>query len=232
MAALGTTSHGPVRCGKDLLQVRETRVAVKEPELEARYGIEDPYTVTVRLRGVTPLLFNRFTDLEGYAESSVAGKRKPREREVRDYELMVWRDEEGKLAVPTQTVMASIVAAGRYFKSPIASNGGATTTLREALVPASEYASFTAEDWDCIDFRLARNGDIKRSPKPTYRPRLEKGWEISAQIGVVVPELYGPAKLLEIISRAGLTCGIGDGRKLGFGRYVPNGLDVEDGIVW
>lgn len=203
-----------------------------EEELEARYGIEQPYTVTLRLRGVTPLLFNRFTDLEGYADSSVAGKRKPREREVKDFEAMVWRDDDGNLAVPSQMVIASIVNAGRYFKSPIASNGGATTTLREALVPAAEYASFDVSEWDCIDFRLARNGDIKRSPKPTHRPRFEKGWSLTAQLGVVVPELYGPAKLLEIVSRAGLTCGIGDGRKLGFGRFVADGLDTEEGLVW
>lgn len=203
-----------------------------EDELEARYGIEQPYTVTLKLRGVTPLLFNRFTDLEGYAEASVAGKRKPREREIKNYEDMVWRDDEGFLAVTSQTVIASIVNAGRYFKSPIASNGGATTTLREALVPAHEYASFNVTEWDCIDFRLARNGDVKRSPKPTHRPRLEKGWSLTAQLGVVVPELYGPAKLLEIISRAGVTCGIGDGRKLGFGRYVPDGLDHAEGLIW
>lgn len=204
----------------------------KEDVLEARYGIEDPYTLTLNLRGVTPLLFNRFVDLEGYADAAVAGKRKPREREVKDYEAMVWRDENGDLAVPTQMVLATIIGAGRYFKSPIASNGGATTTLREAMIPAAEYASFGVPSWDCIDFRLARNGDVKRSPKPTWRPRLEKGWRITAQIGVVVPELYGPAKLLEIVSRAGTVSGIGDGRKIGFGRFVPDGMETAEGIIW
>jgi len=204
-----------------------TKVRPDEQELEARYGIEQPYTVTLRLRGVTPLLFNRFADLEGYAEEGVAGKKKPREREVKDYEAMIWRDEDGNVSVPSQMVIASLVSAGRYFKSPISSNGGATTTLREALVPAAEYASFGVSEWDCIDFRLARNGDVKRSPKPTWRPRLEKGWLLTAQLGVVVPELYGPAKLLEIASRAGLTCGIGDGRKIGLGRFIPDGLDTE-----
>jgi hypothetical protein len=186
----------------------------------------------LRLRGVTELLFNRFADLEGYAEEGVAGKRKPRAREVRDYEKMIWRDDDGNLAVPTQLVIASIVAAGKYFKSPIASNGGATTTLREALIPGAEYATFGVKEWDCIDFRLARNGDVKRSPKPTWRPRLEKGWLVTAQIGVVVPELYGPAKLLEVIARAGVTCGIGDGRKLGLGRFVSDGMEVAEGLPW
>lgn len=204
---------------------------VLEPALEARYGIEQPYTITLRLRGVTPFLFNKFADLEGYAEARVAPKRKPREREVTDYEAMVWRDDEGNLSIPCQNVIASMIGAARYFKSPIAS-GGATNTLREALVPAAELASFGISEWACVDFRLARNSDIKRSPKPTWRPRLEKGWLVTAQLGVVVPELYGPAKLLEIAARAGITSGLGDGRRIGLGRFVPDGSEVEDGLPW
>jgi hypothetical protein len=200
--------------------------------LEARYGIEQPYTVTLRLRGVTPLLFNKFADLDGYAEARVAPKRKPREKEVLDYESMIWRTDDGSLGIPTQNVIASLVAAARYFKSPIANSGGATSTLRDALVPADEIAGFDVKEWDCIDFRLARNGDMKRSPKPTWRPRLEKGWLVTASIGVVLPELYGPAKLLEIIARAGTTSGLGDGRKIGFGRFVSDGLEIQDGLPW
>jgi hypothetical protein len=200
--------------------------------LEARYGVEQPYTVTLRLRGVTPFLFNKFADLEAYAEARVAPKRKPREAEVLDYESMVWRDDNGSLSLPVQNVIASLVGAARYFKSPIASSGGATTTLREALIPANEMASFDVSAWDCVDFRLARNGDMKRSPKPTWRPRLEKGWLVTADIGVVLPELYGPTKLLEIIQRAGTTSGLGDGRKIGFGRFVSDGMEIADGLPW
>lgn len=207
-------------------------VVESDDHLEARYGIEQPYTLTLRLRGVTPFFFNKFADLEGYAEARVAPKRKPREGEQTDYEAMVWRTDDGKLGLPTQNVIASLVAAGKFFKSPIASSGGATTTLREALIPADEMASFDVSEWDCIDFRLARNGDMKRSPKPTWRPRLEKGWLLTAQIGVVLPELYGPAKLLEIVSRAGTTSGLGDGRKIGFGRFVPDGVDSHEGLPW
>lgn len=205
---------------------------VPATELEARYGIEQPYTLQVRLRGVTPLLFNKFADLDGYAEARVAPKRKPREKEVTDFEAMVWRTDDGMLGIPTQNIIASFIAAAKFFKSPIASSGGATSTVREALIPSGEVAAFDVKGWDCIDFRLARNGDMKRSPKPTWRPRLEKGWLVTADIGVVLPELYGPAKLLEIISRAGTTSGIGDGRKIGFGRYVPDGMTTHDGLPW
>jgi hypothetical protein len=204
----------------------------EEPHAEARYGIEQPYSLTLKLRGLTPLLFSRFPDLEAYAEARVAPKRKPRESEVTDYESMVWRDDQGRLALPTQNVVAALVHAGRYFKSPIASKGGAGATLREALVAGEEYASFSVEEWDCVDFRLARNGDIKRSPKPTYRPRLEKGWQLEARLDVVVPELYGPAKLLEIAARAGTTSGLGDGRTIGFGRFATDGFDVVEGLTW
>lgn len=203
-----------------------------DEHLEARYGIEQPYTVTCSFRGVTPFLFNRFADLQGYAEARVAPKRKPREAEQTDYDAMVWRTDDGALGLPTQNVIAALVAAATYFKSPIASSGGATRTLRDALVPAHETASFDVSAWDCIDFRLARNGDMKRSPKPTWRPRLEKGWRLTAHIGIVLPELYGPAKLLEIMNRAGTTSGFGDGRKIGFGRFVPDGMEIAEGLPW
>lgn len=208
--------------------------APPEEHLEARYGIEQPYTITLRLRGVTPFLFNRFADLEGYAEARVAPSRKPRVAEVRDYEQMVWRTDNGNLSIPTRNVIACVIAAGKFFKSPIAS-GGATNTLRDALVPVPDteaLSEFSTGKWDCIDFQLCRNSDMKRSPKPTWRPRFEKGWLLTAEIGVIVPEFYGPAKLLEIIARAGTTSGLGDGRRIGFGRFVSDGMEIAEGLPW
>ena len=145
---------------------------------------------------------------------------------------MIWRDEHGQLALPVPNVVGSICAAGKYYRSPIAGNGSATPTLREALVPAQEFATFGIETWDAIDFRHARHGDRKGTPKPTYRPRLEVGWLLVACFSVTIPELYGPAKLLEIVSRAGAVMGVGDGRKIGFGRYVIDGHTTEPGLPW
>lgn len=207
-------------------------IEAEQDHLEARYGVEQPYTIEVQLRGLTPFLFNRFADLDGYAEKRVATKRVPTADDTRDYEAMVWRTDDGKLGLPNLNVIASTVNAGRYFKSPIAGSGGATTTLREALVAGQEYASFSSDEWDCIDFRLARNGDMKRSPKPTYRPRMEVGWSLTANIGVVTPELYRPTKLLEVINRAGTVGGVGDGRRIGFGRFAIEHFEVADGLPW
>jgi hypothetical protein len=211
-------------------------MAVKSPkkaddnDLEQRFGIELPYTMTIRLRGVTPFLFNRM-DIEAYdAEGGPGGKRKPRTRP--EYESMVWRDEDGKLALPTANVVGSICSAGKYYRSPIAGNGSATPTLREGVVPAQEYATFGVQAWDSVDFRHARYADAKRTPKPTYRPRLEIGWLLEASFSVTTPELYGPVKLLEIITRAGSVMGVGDGRKIGAGRYVIDSNEVAEGLPW
>jgi hypothetical protein len=210
----------------------KSSTAEVEQPLEARYGLEQPYTLKITLRGTTPFLFNQFRDLEAYAEDSPGGKKKPREKVLHDYEAMVWRNDEGELALPVENVIASIVKAGKYFKTPLGGNGGATTSLRESLVPDPTFGSFGVKEWDCIDFRLARNGDIKRSPKPTWRPRLEKGWLLAAHIGVVAPEIYGPTRLLEVLTRAGISSGVGDGRAIGFGRYVLGSHELEDGLPW
>lgn len=203
------------------------------PVLEARYGAEQPYSVSFTLRGLTPFLFNQFVDLEGYAESTATPKKNPNRQRERDYEAMVWRCDDGKLGLPVTSVIASIVNAGRYFKSPISSNGGAGRTLAEALTITGEnMATFGVKTWDAIDFRLARNGDMKRSPKPTHRPRLEKGWTLNGSFSVVSPEFFTPTALLEILTRAGQVCGIGDGRKIGMGRFAPDGFAITEGIVW
>jgi hypothetical protein len=223
-------------------KTRKQQTDTDDGAMPQRFGIELPYTITLRLRGVTPFLFNRM-DIEAYdREEGPGGKRKPRKRP--EYDSMVWRNEHGELALPVANVIGSIVAAGKYYRSPIASNGSATPTLREALVPVGEYAVFYAPNsrngkaseavtnWDVIDFRHARHGDRKGTPKPTYRPRLEIGWLLYAPISVTTPELYGPAKLLEIVTRAGSVMGVGDGRKIGFGRYVLDGHEVEEGLPW
>ena len=131
----------------------------------------------LQLRGVMPLLFNKM-DLDAFEDSGPGKKRKPRARS--DYEDMVWRDADGNLAIPTRNIVGSIVAAGKYFASPIASNGGATVTLREALVPATELSSFGVKEWDCIDRQLARNGDVSAR----RRWHTVHGWSRVARRGV------------------------------------------------
>lgn len=201
---------------------------VKEKPLELLYGEFAPYTVTFSLRGLRPFLFNA---LHTYTEED-AGEAKTPRKPPKDYEQMVWRTDDGELALPIAHVIASIAHAGRYFKSPIARAGSAKTTLQEAMVPGVEDASFGIKDWDAVDFQIARYAGRSRAPKPTWRPRLEKGWTLTGTFSVITPELYGPAKMLELLTHAGRVCGVGDGRKLGFGRFAPDGFETEDGLVW
>lgn len=201
--------------------------------LESRYGAEDPYTVSFALRGLTPFLFNQFVDLEGYHEATPTPKKNPTAKKQANYEAMVWRCDDGTLGLPVVSVIASVVLAGRHFSSPISKTGGASNTLREALtVTGNDMATFDVKDWDAVDFRLCRNADMKRSPKPTHRPRLEKGWTLKGSFSVIVPEFYAPTALLEILTRAGQVCGVGDGRKIGMGRFAPDGFEITEGIVW
>ncbi|WP_227643806.1 hypothetical protein, partial [Klebsiella pneumoniae] len=90
--------------------------------------------------------------------------------------------------IPTANVIASIASAGRYFKTPIGRTGSAKTTLQEALVPHAEMASFDVKEWDAVDYRIARYAGKTRAPKPTWRPRLERGWSLTASVNVITPE--------------------------------------------
>jgi hypothetical protein len=175
-----------------------------------------------------PLLFNHLSD---YAEEDPGEQKQPR-KPPRDYEELVWRNDDGELALPTANLIACIASAGRFFKTPIGKTGSAKTTLQEALLPGAEYGTFSVKTWDCIDERIARYAGKSRAPKPTWRPRLERGWTYKTTFSVILPELYSPARLAQIVSHAGRVCGIGDGRKLGFGRFVAVGFETTEGISW
>lgn len=206
-------------------------VQAKDPEapLEFLYGDYEPYSVEVTLRGVMPILFNNNDD---YEEEDPGEQKRPR-KAPRDYEAFVWRNDDGELALPTANLIASIAHAGRYFKTPfVGVRGSAKTTLQEAMVPAQELGTFKTKAWDCIDYRIARYAGKSRAPKPTWRPRLEKGWTYTTSFSVITPELYSPSRLLEILAHAGRVCGIGDGRKLGCGRFVTDGTEITEGMNW
>lgn len=198
------------------------------PVLERLYGEFEPYTVGITLRGLMPLLFNALLEYEEEDPGEAKRPRKP----PKDYEELVWRTDDGQLGIPTANVLASIASAGRFFKTPIGQRGSAKTTLQEALVPHDEMASFGVKEWDAVDYRIARYAGKSRAPKPTWRPRLEKGWTLTTSFSVITPEIYSPTRVLEVLTVAGRVCGIGDGRKLGMGRFAPDGFDVSEGIDW
>lgn len=205
-----------------------TKTKADEAPLEFLYGKYGPYTLTVTLRGVMPLLFNCNDD---YAEED-PGEQRDTRKPPPDYEALVWRNDDGNLAMPTANLVSCIAHAGRYFKTPIGRSGSAKPTLQEAMVPAQELGTFGVTLWDAIDYRIARYAGKSRAPKPTWRPRLEKGWSFTTAISIITPEIYSPTRLLEILSHAGRVCGIGDGRKLGFGRFVMDGTEVSEGLAW
>jgi hypothetical protein len=230
---LSRRSPRPVACpqhhvmGRGLGQKGWCGMATEQP-LELLHGDFPPYTVKFTLRGLRPFLFNALLD---YAEEDPGEQKQPR-KPPKDYESMVWRNGGDTLALPTQHVIASIAHAGRFFKSPIATRGSAKTTLQEAMVDGDEFSDFGVASWDAIDFRIARYAGKSRAPKPTWRPRLEKGWSLSGTFSVILPELYSPTRILEVLTHAGRVCGVGDGRKLGMGRFAPDGFQIEEGLSW
>src|SRR6266540_3761005 len=189
----GTRPWGWRRC-QEMARSGKATVELEQPDgLEQRYGIELPYTVKLRLRGTSPFLFNRM-DIDAYdREAGPGAKKKPRERAA--YESMIWRDEQGKLALPTRNVIGSIASVGKYFYGPTRGKSTMKAPVQEGVVPGEEYAHFGVDSWDAIDFRHAKHGNTAKTPKPTYRPRLEIGWALETTLLVTVPEVLGPATL-------------------------------------
>jgi hypothetical protein len=155
--------------------------------------------ISVKIRGVTALLMNRFTEasevsVSGGTSTTLRGDRgMPREQAA----LKRYCDEDGRLFIPGPNIFSAIVQAGAFHKA----GKSKLTTMKSSLVPAGLSVS------DLICPLLDDAG------KPL------KAWEVDSR-SVVIPSTGGIRALFD---DAGKKIGLGDyrpARKGPFGRFV------------
>lgn len=192
---------------------------------------ETPYSIEFTVKGVKRFFFNRF-DVDGFERlqdkppGAKSGKFKNR-----DPEVLVWRAEDGTLAVEGKDFQKALGEAGRYFKDPTGTGRRSSKPFVEQSTSAEEeLCSFGVKDWDEIDVRPARlrNG----ATVPVYRPVLLAGWETKVTIDVAMPDHLRPGDLVGLMTLAGRIQGIGDNRKFGFGRYVVTNVETPQDLIW
>lgn len=177
--------------------------------------------ILIEIKGLTPLLCNRFTDASALGNGTSAAiktgkKGTPREQA----EPKLYLDSERKPGIPGANLFAAIISAGKFIKA-----GKRTlTTAKSSLVPAGlvvldVHCPLRPAKWE-VDSRSvvipATGGRIM-----CHRPRFD-AWEVG--FAVEVDEtLFSPDLVRQLVDEAGKKVGLGDfrpERRGPFGRFI------------
>jgi len=168
--------------------------------------------VKVKIKGVAPLLQNRFPE-EEHGANKVTGKKKvyiPQE----EAEKALYRDKKTEEIVhPTEHIFGALIKAGTAFKF----EGKKTfkDIIKAGLIVEPEYVPLNKKKWDEIDTRPVV---IQRARVMKWRPRFNQ-WKIEFEIQILDDENISIPLLKQILERAGTYHGIGDYRPR-FGRFM------------
>jgi hypothetical protein len=201
MAGLGVARHGNHR---------------KEPPVKQ---------IEVTIRGVTPLILNRFTDEA--AEAATKGTRRATKSSEsktprKDAESRLYKNDKGKLVIPAGNILSMLIEAGRQIKV----GRSKLSTMKSSLVPAwilfsdTEFPLKHEQPWS-VDSRPVVNpptgGRLLR-----YRPRFDE-WSVTMRFEINDSmDLGGDSLARELFDVAGSVVGLGDfrpSRRGPFGRW-------------
>lgn len=185
--------------------------------------------VKVTIKGLTPLLMNRFTEESEVAVSS--GTRvsiRSHSGTPREYaEKKAYKDDSGNLYIPGANIFSCLVAAGAFHKV----GRNKLTTHKSSLVPAGIsvldlICPLTPSKWE-VDSRSvvipATGGRVM-----CHRPRLDE-WETTFSLDVDT-EMFSDGFVRILVADAGRKIGLGDfrpSRKGPFGRFSVTGWEID-----
>lgn len=173
--------------------------------------------VRVTIKGISPLLMNRFP-----LEPITALEKKPKEEQA---EIAAYRDPDtGELYIPGPAFQQALVNGGAFSKGK--GRASLIKTVAASVIVLTERASLGTTEY-VIDARpvviSATRGRIIR-----YRPRLDD-WQATFLVQFD-PDLITEAQLREVVDSAGSRVGLLDYRpacKGPFGRFMVVGWKME-----
>lgn len=176
-------------------------------------------TFTVKIKGISPLLVNRFKEQDEVPVTmKKAGKKDygtPREQA----EKTAYADDDGKIWVPTSWVKGALATVASDYKLP-GSRKSVKSVIGGAVIPCDEKSYFT-EQYKIKDVEIdSRPCVVQRARIMRHRARLET-WELG--LSLEIEESILPTENVhEMLVDAGRRAGLGDYRpsKGGpFGRF-------------
>ena len=184
--------------------------------------------IEITITGVTPLLCNRFDDVESGGSTSatfVGDKGTPKEQA----EKKLYLDEDGTHVIPQPNVMRCIIDGGKYFKA----GKSKVTTLKSSIIPACvdvhgvTIPIESKEGWavDTRPVRIPSTGGRILAHRPCFND-----WALAFTL-TLDAELMDAKLLRQIIDASGKRVGLGDFRpdcKGPFGKFVVTRWTEEE----
>lgn len=180
--------------------------------------------IEITIKGITPLLCNRFTEeaaakaSSGSSSSLLTGNPGAPVEQARP---KLYLDGDEQPCIPQPNLFRCIIDAGKYFKA------GKTkiTTAKSSIIPAcveiegTDIPIVSEHSWT-VDERPIRN-PVTGGRRNCYRPRFDD-WELSFVVNID-DSMLSANLLREIVDAAGKKIGLGDFRpdcKGPFGKFV------------
>lgn len=179
--------------------------------------------MTVTIRGVTPIIFHRFSEkskkamrakqAQTAASSSKKPARKPKEEEIG----ALYFTDDKQVGFPAYGIRKAMVTAGSRFTQE--TKVGLCGVIKIRCDDSKDILPVRFPDEDAIEGRedVVSLGGQKRTTDLRYRPMLRR-WEIDVPIRYC-KTLIGPDKVINLLQIAGETIGIGDWRIEKNGKY-------------
>lgn len=193
-----------------------TQARALEPvsnDAEEDIGATRPYVVEVEIEGTAAFLFHRWS-VEAVAEKAKAAKGSAAKKSD-NVESYVYRDTDGRLAIPGEYFRQSIIHAAKFRQDPRSPRKSAMDLFKAGIVALNEVATTGKRDWDYLDQRRVM---VQRSGVTRQRPALSAGWTVTIRLMVNLPEYIAPAFLHSTLTDAGRLIGVGDFRPT-YGRF-------------
>lgn len=186
--------------------------------------IEREYIATVSITGTAKLLLHCW-NIEAIEEKANA-KKNSAKKKTDDLESYIQRDEKGRIVMHCKNFCASIRCAGKKYADPTSPRKSMHDLLKAIVQPYDEVSLINdgTKAWEYVDRQRVV---IQRAGITRSRPAFYEGWKMKFRVLVSEPEYLSPAKLHEIITRAGKLEGIGDFRPT-YGRYRIDSFSIEE----
>jgi hypothetical protein len=189
----------------------------------AAIRFEEPYTASVTLQGVCPMLLHRYS-VESVKEKGAARKNSAAKK-TDDIESYVYRNAEGEICIPGAYLKGAIAGpngSAKFRQDPRSPRKSALDLYKAGVIVLTDLASLGSTEWDYLDERRVV---VQRAAVARVRPAFLTGWEATFELLVQTPEYISPAELQEVVQQAGRLVGLADNRPT-YGRFQVTHFEI------
>lgn len=185
-------------------------------------SFEEPYIVSVKIEGVAPILFHRWS-CEDVASKSTA-KKNSKAKKTDNVEAYVWRNQHNQICLPGNYLRQTIIHAAKFKQDPRSPRKSAMDLFKASIIPLDELCPINGgvETWDYIDQSRVV---IQRAAITRQRPAFNKGWTAECQFSILTPEYIDSQLFQEVLTLGGKLIGTADNRPT-YGRFQVTHYEV------